>query len=305
MIIFDGIAVAAERETALREQVVAWKQRTGRQIRVAAVLFVEDAGSQLYTRLKKEAAQRVGIEYEVSTFSFSDPLEEVLAKIGQLNADHHITGIIIQKPWRKTWVSQLQEAGAEVTSEDFSQWWHQLVSGLDPAKDVDGLHPSTHAAIQAGTWQSKGKVLPATVRAVLTILEQAGQANLPNGRYAVVGKSDLLGTPLAAVLRHQGKKVTLLGKKELTERVAEGSALRDFEIVVTSTGHANLIKGAWLQSGGIVVDVGEPKPDVDVSSLEDKLAFLTPVPGGVGPLTVVSLLENAFALAGSIVLPQV
>ncbi len=297
MIIFDGYSLASKLEDQLRERVAAWKVQTGGRIRVAAILFEEDAGSQLYTRLKKEAAERVGIEYKVFSFSFLTPLEEILSTIATLNADPKVTGIIIQKPWRKTWLSVLNDAGAGQTPEAYAHWWLQLVSALEPTKDIDGLHPDTHLAIQKGTWEVEGKVLPATARAVLSILRTTGMnGELPSGRYVVIGKSDLLGVPLEAVLRHLRKDVTLMGKKDLEAAVATPEQLHDFDVVVSATGQADLIKGKWLKPGVVLIDVGEPKPDVDRASVGDIPGFLTPVPGGVGPMTVVSLLENALNL---------
>src|SRR5687767_3922583 len=164
MIVFDGYAFAGERELALKKRVDDLAAQ-GRKLSIAAILFAEDKGSQLYTNLKSQAAQRVGIGYAVHTFSMKDPVEDVVNTLKELNADPTVTGIIIQKPWRKTWETVMK---AEVAmGSQFSTWWSELVQNVDRAKDVDGLHPETLEAVRTGTWQREGKVLPATVKAVL------------------------------------------------------------------------------------------------------------------------------------------
>lgn len=296
MELFDGLQFAQQRERTLQQRLVQAGQPA---ITIVAILFTEDQGSRIYTRLKQEAAQRVGMTYEVQTFSLSDPTEAITAAIVAASVRPDVTGIIIQKPWRQTWLEHQRVAISELaaTSRQFNQWWHQLTTAIHPSKDVDGLHPETLAAIQAGTWQQQGKVLPATCRAVVAIAE-AHQLLADRPSVAVIGISDLLGRPLAAVWRQQGLAVELLGRAELQQRVQQGQGLQDCGLIVSATGQAGLITGELIQPGVALIDVGEPKPDVDRASVGDKPRFLTPVPGGVGPVTVVSLLENAATLAG-------
>jgi len=294
MILFDGYHFAAEREQQLSRRVAALKA-DGRALVVAAILFEEDKGSQLYTGLKKEAAERVGIEYQVFTFSVTDSVAEVISRIHELNTDPQVTGIIIQKPWKKTWESAVGITEGESSGIDFQAWWSALVSEIDPRKDVDGLHPDTLAAVKDGSWRQKGKVLPATAKAVLSILESSG--NLQQGKYLVIGKSDILGKPLAYELHNRGFSVELLGRKDLAERQNNGRLLKDGDVIISATGQHHLVSGEMIKEGAVVVDVGEPRPDVDRQSVEPVAAFLTPVPGGVGPVTVASLLENAVELA--------
>lgn len=298
MILFDGYDFASTKEALLRPRVAHLRQQ-GLQPFIAAILFEEDAGSRLYTRLKREAAERVGIGYQVHSFSMTDPLESVAEQIKKLTQEPRVTGIIIQKPWRAWW--------ADVTGkpiDDFSAWWHQLVSSLDLAKDVDGLHPQTLAAIQAGTWHDQGLVLPATAKAVLDIL---GTANMrlteiglptvsPEVPITILGRSDILGQPLYYELSNQGYKVEMIGSKELKQKIEQGICLRDRGVVISATGRMKLITGDLLAPGAVVIDVGEPKPDIDFETVSKVASFLTPVPGGVGPVTVVSLLENSVEL---------
>ena len=286
MIIFDGKALAKKREILLSDRV----KKLGKKITVAALVFSEDKASQLYTRLKAEAAARVGIEYKVQLFSVKEPLDGVLEQVAHWNTDPEITGIIIQKPLKNTWV--------EVTGslpESYAEWWKQLVASISAAKDVDGLHPETLAAIQKGPWPQAGKVLPATARAVECILDEA-QLLQKNSKIIIIGRTELLGIPLAAALQHRGFAIELIGRKELVARQQSGQELKDADIIVTATGVQGLIKGEMIKNGVALVDVGEPKADVDQESVSEVAGFLTPVPGGVGPMTISCLLENAIEL---------
>lgn len=296
MIIFDGYQAAAERETQLKPRVAA-VQVQGFQPHIAAILFTEDAGSQLYTRLKREAAERVGIVYQVFEFSLHDELQTILAQLHTLNSDTAVTGIIIQKPGKQTWLnSQGTFTSAEEGTRAFQNWWQQLVSEIVISKDVDGLHPQTLQAIKEGTWQSQKYVMPATAKAVLEILKTAVGSGLTTKKVVVLGKSDIVGKPLFYALQSQNTDVQMIGSKELNEFIEQKKYLFDYDIVISSTGRPGLITADLLKEGSVVIDVGEPKADVDRTDLETKAAFLTPVPGGVGPMTVVCLLENALRL---------
>lgn len=326
MQVFDGNLLAKQREALLKEKIV--DAGFAGKLKIAAVLFVEDVGSRVYTRLKKEAAERVGIAYETHQFSLKDDLREVIAQIQELSEDESVTGIIIQKPWRRTW--QKNQPNPELSPSDqrqkYAQWWGRLAREISQQKDVDGLHPVTIAQIKSATWQENNKVLPATCRAVLTILDRAGELeNFSDKKTIIIGKSDLLGIPLyfellrrnseanclpnemgqgepegAVCIPDPNKKpreVVMIASKELEERMKSGQKLLDATILISATGRNNLVTGEMVSTGLVAIDVGEPKPDIDFQSVAPKSIFITPVPGGVGPLTVVSLLENCFDLA--------
>lgn len=299
-VIFDGKTLAEQREVKVRTQVTELRQR-GAVIKVAAVLYQEDAGSQLYTRLKAEAAARVGIEYSVTTFSIADGVMPVIEHLTKLNQDPTVTGIIIQKPWRRTWQEASSVHGpAKAVRQAFQSWWRYQTTQIALEKDVDGLHPATMATIEAGTWQAERRVLPATAAAVMTILTTAQPellATASEKQAIILGKSDILGQPLYFLLKQQGFKVQLLGSKDVQQRLEAGLGLLDADLVVSATGQANLVTGSLVKAGVVVIDVGEPQPDIDFETVAPKAAFITPVPGGVGPLTVISLLENAVTLA--------
>lgn len=305
MQIFDGVAAAAQQEPLLANQVA----KLTTPVVVHAVLFEEDAGSRLYTRLKSEAAARVGIEYRVHACSLHDDLDQLRRNVRVISESASTTGCIIQKPTRDTW--------SRVTGQDrssFSGWWRELTTAIALPKDVDGLHPETMQSIAAGTWREQGRVLPATCRAVLSILTEAvvsvpvsqqsertmvsvySQLSMNGQKVLIIGKSDLLGNPLYYELKNNGVAVELLTRRQFRVRLAEGRALKDGQIIVSATGVAGLITDDLLAAQSILIDVGEPQGDIDAASVSESAAFLTPVPGGVGPMTIVSLLQNAIDL---------
>lgn len=299
MEIYNGTQRAQEIESRLMQQVTALQEQ-GVSITIAAILFEEDSGSRLYTQLKGEAAARVGIEYQVHTFSLTDAVEAIQQKIHELNENSAITGIIIQKPWRKTW--GMYQPEGQSSPKKYADWWTRLVSVLSLEKDVDGLHPQTLQAIKEGTWQEQGRVLPATAQAVLTILQDyVTETSKPLTAYniSIIGTSDLLGRPLFFELQSRGVECKLLGRKELSAKMASGEALKKSDIIVSATGVKGLITADMIGQGTALIDVGEPRADVDFDSVfsSGKPAFITPVPGGVGPLTIVCLLQNAVSLA--------
>ena len=279
-IIFDGRSAAAGKELDLGFTVTELEDQHI-TVTIAAILFTEDLGSQIYSEHKKQTAERVGISYQLHPFSIMTNVTEVSETIEQLNQDSSVTGIIIQKPTRKTWMAHQTAVPADPKTA-YDTWWQSLYKQVDPAKDVDGLHPSTLAAIESDTWQEQGRVLPATVEGVLMAL------NHP---------ANLVGQPLAQLLKNQGRVVELLGKAALQERQESGKKLLDADVIVTATGKRDLVTGDMVKEGAVVIDVGEPRADVEWESVLQKAAFLTPVPGGIGPLTIVCLLENALKLA--------
>ena len=304
-IIFDGYAYANEKLIQLQPSIEQLAGQ-GRQLKIAAIVFKEDEGSLLYTDLKAKTAEVLGIGYDRFLFSLEsyNPVE-VEEKIKDLNKNPMVTGIIIQKPWKKTW-QQFQSTDQVV---DFSYWWEQLVSLLDVSKDVDGLHPETQAAIKDGTWMKQGLVLPATAKAVLTILDAAenqinfGQQaksesnfHLAHKKIVIIGRSNLVGIPVFNVLKNWDYDVEMIGKQGLDKRIEQQIYLQDADVVIAATGRTKLITGEMVKQGSVLIDVGEPQPDFEFDSVKEKALFITPVPGGVGPLTVISLMENCAKL---------
>lgn len=324
--IFNGEQLAKQKALKLKTKVAAYREQ-GIYPKIAAIFFHEDAASALYTSLKKATAENLGIAYQAKAFSFTTPVVEIQKYLESLNTDPSITGIIIQKPWTKKWLEA-------VPNGDFKIWWSSLVSNIatkkshDVNKDVDGLSPDTLSSIKRGTWMQEQMVLPATARAVLSILKDY-RANVdPDFSYLtekvlIIGQSDLLGRPLfwhmqnlmqkgatvpqnfgeacqLSVLEAQASskkcEVKLVGKQGLKELIEQKKSLSDFRVIISATGQKNLINGDLIASHSILIDVGEPQGDIDLSSCLNKADFITPVPNGVGPMTVISLMANALDL---------
>lgn len=288
-IVFDGKTAAARRHAAVGEQVKKLRER-GVLIQLASVFFAEDRGSVLYTKLKRRAAEAAGIAFAEYRLSMVGSGLSALETVRALNEEPNITGIIIQKPTQAVW-QKLHPA------EEFENWWHELTGELSVAKDIDGLTRANLNKLR----HDIGGIVPATVKAVLIVLEEAlnrkillppSQPHLLKGMAAgVVGCSDIIGGPLAEVLEWYGCQVSRICRQ------LERDDLLEADLVVSATGVPGSITGEMIKQGAIVIDVGTPRGNVDFSSAAARARFITPVPGGVGPLTVVSLLENTLALA--------
>ena len=225
--------------------------------------------------------------------------------VEQLNADPETTGIIIQKPRRTTWVDATHATFPDKLTEQeaYQTWWRSLTVCISAEKDVDGLRPETLSAIEDGSWVAQGLVLPATCKAVLDILQVAGVLPVVDAppKVLVIGKSDILGLPLSFELRNQGCFVENVGTVGFRELVASANGLKDFTVIVSATGVRKLVHDpSSLRLGVVLIDVGEPSPDIDQAAVSSVASLITPVPGGVGPVTVVSLLENAVTLESAI-----
>ncbi|HZZ98341.1 MAG TPA: bifunctional 5,10-methylenetetrahydrofolate dehydrogenase/5,10-methenyltetrahydrofolate cyclohydrolase [Candidatus Saccharimonadia bacterium] len=264
MIVFDGKAEANTRKLVVQQKINKFPH-----LKIFSLVFQEDRPSTIYTALKKKDAQAVGIAYDDVYLPIGTPVAEIQQLVRDAVAQQDVQGIIIQKPAKSLMPSET--------------WWGEVVSALDPEKDVDGL-------------TGKGKVLPATARAILEILKIAERELKTSARgktALVLGRSDIVGRPAAAGLEKRDIKTQLFGRAELAKHP---EALETADIIITATGQENLISASTLKQGAIVIDAGSPKPEVDLSHGSSNISFLSPVPGGVGPMTRVCLLENLLDL---------
>jgi len=301
-IIFDGIMEAKKYEQVLKDRI----QTLGVRPRILSVVFEEDRGSQLYTRLKFEAAARVGMDFDRLDFRFGDDLSQIRDQIHYACTRQDVDGVMIQKPSKLQWNEVMQTHGRG----KFADWWRALTTCICLPKDVDCLTKQHLDVVYAGEW----RLLPATVRGVLLILEvalrlregtlsrnerwlEASMNSLPLSgiKVAMIGRSEIVGRPLAAVLSQKGAEVQLCGSK--IEDLGQVTA--SAQVVISATGMKHVIKEDLVRPGTVVIDVGSPEPDVDFEAVKDKVAFITPVPYGVGPMTVVSLLANMVDLMTS------
>lgn len=276
-IVFNGRAFAREKEEELTKVV----SKLGTKIRVKTFTFSEDQGSVLYTRLKSEAAGRIGISYEAVECSIKTSQREIIEQISRASSDEQIAGVMVQKPAKSVFMENFPDL-------DFSEWWGKLTDAIDPSKDVDCLTKKNLIALSSG-----GRtVLPATVKAVISILEHAktelniSQNDWKQKSVAIIGRSDIVGKPLSWVLKDKFDRVELFGRENIP------NDLKAFDIVLSAAGRPNLITSEMIKSDSIIIDIGAPKGDVDFENVVENTAFITPVPGGVGPVTVISLMEN-------------
>lgn len=289
--IIDGRKLAREREKLLQEKVSQFVKKTGRKPRLVAVKLSDDEGSRRYLKLKKAAAERVGIQIEVcdtSKLSASDVQAWKYRKLPKFDAD----GVFVQHP-----------PGIS-TSE-----WFQIVDQIPPEKDVDCLTTANLLLIKEG----RLRFLPATVKAVgyclleaLEVLEASGTSGtfdtfdtlrsfLLGKSVGVLGRSMIVGQPLAWWLESLGAEVQVGHSKTPFKELCRLTEKAD--ILISAVGKPGLVTGEMVKKGAVVIDVGSPKGDMRFDGLVAKVAAITPVPGGVGPLTVVSLLENVVAAA--------
>jgi methylenetetrahydrofolate dehydrogenase (NADP+)/methenyltetrahydrofolate cyclohydrolase len=241
------------------------------------VLVGDDPASQVYVNSKEKMSGQVGMRGLAHRMPASTSQRELLDKVAALNADVGVDGILVQLPLPK---------GLDA---------HAVVQSIDPGKDVDGLHP-----VNAGLLATGGSGLrPCTPSGCMRLIAETG-VSLVGKRALVVGRSNLVGKPIAFMLLEQHATVTLAHSKtvDLAHYVA------DSDIVIAAVGVPELIKGAWIKRGAVVIDVGMNRladkrlvGDVEFEAAKERAGFITPVPGGVGPMTIAMLLQNTLVAA--------
>ena len=272
--IIDGKAVSLEIKEKLKSEVEALKAE-GKRIPCIAVIIVGDnPASRSYVRGKIKAAEFTGMDSRLIEFP-EDVSEEVLRKeILSLNADAGVDGILVQLPLPRH------------IDED------RLLDTIAPAKDVDGFHPVNVANL----WLGRPCFVPCTPQGIIRLIESTGESI--EGKHAVVvGRSNIVGKPVAKLLLDRNATVTVAHSR--TPDLA--SVTRQADILVAAVGRAGIITGDMVKPGAIVIDVGINRTadghltgDVDFASASEVAGWITPVPGGVGPMTIAMLMENTF-----------
>jgi methylenetetrahydrofolate dehydrogenase (NADP+)/methenyltetrahydrofolate cyclohydrolase len=269
--ILDGKALAAEIRIALKAKVAALA-RHGVNPGLAVILAGDDPASKVYVRNKTRACEEVGVRSQQIDYPATVTQEELIARIRKLNADPAVHGILVQLPLPK----HIDSAG--------------VLAAVAPQKDVDGFHESNLGALLAG----KPRVVPCTPAGVMRILEHAGVPLA--GRHAVVvGRSNIVGKPVALLLLQKDATVTICHSKSTNLGMETKSA----DILIAAVGKAKLITAPMVKQGACVIDVGVNRlpdgklaGDVDFDAVKEVAGAITPVPGGVGPMTIAMLLEN-------------
>jgi methylenetetrahydrofolate dehydrogenase (NADP+)/methenyltetrahydrofolate cyclohydrolase len=278
----DGAAVALRLREELKDEIADFGD-----VRLATVLVGDDPASQIYIRLKHKAADEVGIQAIDKRLPTETTEDELVELVEELNEDDSVDGILVQTPLPP----QIDEA--------------RVMRTLDPMKDVDGLHPFNAGQLFFG----RQTLVGATPVGVMRLL---GEYEVPiaGARAVVVGRSLIVGRPLAMLLLHANATVTICHSR--TEELARHTL--DADILVAAVGHLGLITADMVKQGAAVIDVGMNRTDDglfgDVDpGVGEVVAFLTPVPGGVGPMTIACLLENALKAAryrsGALVFPRI
>jgi methylenetetrahydrofolate dehydrogenase (NADP+)/methenyltetrahydrofolate cyclohydrolase len=274
--VIDGRAVAQRVRAEVGQGVAAFAERHGRPPGLATVLVGEDPASAIYVGGKQKATAEVGMRGFDHRLSADAPREEVVGLIEQLNADPEVSGIICQLPVP----GHLD--GVELTS---------LVS---PAKDVDGLTPTSAGLLALG----RPGLRPCTPVGVMLLLEEAG-AQLEGAEAVVIGRSNLFGKPMVQLLL--GANATVTTAHSRTRDLP--AVARRADVLIVAVGRDRLVKGDWIKPGAIVIDVGMNRSDdglhgdVDFDEAVEVAGAITPVPGGVGPMTIACLLRNTLQAA--------
>lgn len=269
--ILDGKAVAAEVRAEVARRVEALRAR-GIVPGLAVVLVGDDPASQVYVRNKDRAACEAGFEVRTLRLPATTRQAELETAIAALNADRGVHGILVQLPLPK---------GLDAEA---------VIARLDPAKDVDGLTPRNVAAL----WRGEEGLVPCTPAGCIELLDRAGIA-IEGRRAVVIGRSQLVGKPLAALLLARNATVTIAHSRS---RDLPAIA-REAEILVAAVGRAALVRASWIRPGATVLDVGINRledgrlcGDVDFHGCLPVAGAITPVPGGIGPMTIAMLLSN-------------
>ncbi len=271
--IIDGKHIAQQMREALRRKIQAFSTPPG----LAVIIVGENPASKVYVRNKEKASIEAGIRSEVIALPDQVSQEEVLERIHALNRDPAIHGILVQLPLPAHFDAR------------------RVLDSISPEKDVDGFHPCNVGALFLGN----PGLQPCTPHGVMKMLEYE---NVPiRGRHAViVGASNIVGKPMAVMLLAKGATVTICNSK--TPDL--GRHTRDADILVVAVGRPNLVMGDMVKAGAVVIDVGMNRledgrlaGDVDFESAKLKASLITPVPGGVGPMTIAMLLENTVEAA--------
>jgi methylenetetrahydrofolate dehydrogenase (NADP+)/methenyltetrahydrofolate cyclohydrolase len=275
--IIDGKAFAAGLRARIADGVTAFRSKAGRAPGLAVVLVGEDPASNVYVRSKGKATREAGMESIEHRLPADVPAEDLLALVATLNADPTIDGILVQLPLPK----HIDEQA--------------VISAIDPDKDVDGFHPINAGRLATGL----PGFVPCTPFGCVLLLKSV-LPSLSGLEAVVVGRSNIVGKPMAQLLLRESCTVTVVHSR--TKDVP--AHIRRADIVVAAVGIPEMIKGDWLKPGATVIDVGINRTDaglvgdVDFASAIEVAGAITPVPGGVGPMTIACLLRNTLVSAG-------
>ena len=274
--LIDGKPVSQQVRAEVRDEIEAWVAGGGRRPGLATVLVGEDPASAVYVRNKQKACAEVGIEGFAHDLPADSTQEQVVELLAQLNADDRVSGILLQLP------TPPHIDGSHLTTL------------IDPGKDVDGLTPVSAGLLAKGL----PGLRPCTPAGVIGLLKRY-DVTLQGAEAVIVGRSDLVGKPVAALLLAENATVTTCHS-----RTRDLDAVcRRADVLIAAVGRPEMVKGSWVKPGATVIDVGINRTDaglvgdVEFASAAEVAGKITPVPGGVGPMTIAMLLGNTLAAA--------
>ena len=271
MTIIDGKKTAADLRSNLKNEVDNLKKKFNRVPGLTVILIGEYAPSKIYVRNKEKSAVEIGLKSEIIKYPDTVDEKTVLEKISELNKDENVSGILVQLPLPK-----------HINNK-------KIIDAIDPNKDVDGFHPNNVGNLSSGYESS----IPCTPLGCHLLIKKI-EPNLNGKKAVVLGRSNLNGKPMAQLLLKENCTVTIAHSK--TKNLKEECLKAD--ILVVAVGIPKLVKGDWVKKGAIVIDVGINKTDegivgdVDFDEVSKFAKAITPVPGGVGPMTIACLLKN-------------
>lgn len=276
--IIDGKAVAAQLKAEISEKVREKLASGHRQPGLAVILVGEDPASSIYVRNKREACEQVGIQSFYHSLPENIEAKQLIDLINKLNHDDQVDGILLQLPLPKHIHA------------------NKILEHIDPHKDVDGFHPYNFGRLA----QRRPLLRPCTPFGIMLLLDHIHQKY--KGNHAViVGASNIVGRPMALELLIAGSTVTVCHR--FTHDLA--SFVKQADILISAVGKPGLIKSEWIKPGSTVIDVGITRlengtlsGDIEFAGAKERAAWITPVPGGVGPMTVAVLLRNTLVAAG-------
>ncbi len=269
--IISGKALSKEKREEVRIKVEELKATYGAVPHLAVVLVGEDPASQSYVRAKERACIKAGMKSTVIRKEDTITEEELLTIVDELNADESVHGILVQLPIPR----HIDE--------------NKVIDAIDITKDVDGFHPLNVAYMHLG----RECILPATPKGIMTMLESKN-IQLKGKDAIIIGRSNIVGKPAAMLLMKEHATVQIAHSR--TQDLKEKCLKAD--IIVAAVGRANTVTADMVKEGAVIIDVGVNRVDgklvgdCDFENIKDKASFITPVPGGVGPMTITSLLQN-------------
>mgnify|MGYP001422422200 FL=1 len=269
--IIDGKKEAAILREEIKKEITSIKSKTNKVPGLTVILVGEFVPSQIYVRNKEKNSREVGIHSNVIKYSDDVTEEQVLKKINELNNDQDVSGILVQLP-----------LPAHIDKK-------KIINSIDPLKDVDGFNPINVGNLASGY----DAIIPCTPLGCLLLLKKI-EKNLSGKHAVIIGRSNLNGKPMAQLLLKENCTVTVSHSK--TKNLKEECLKAD--ILIAAAGVANLVKKDWVKNGSIIIDIGINKlgdkivGDVNFEEVKGKVKAITPVPGGVGPMTIACLLMN-------------